>query len=98
MKFRSDFTGLVGRHSTEREVVFYDEDQDVIQTQRVGDDDYPYAAFICMPRLGKIACVDSGRIKADTAMSRLHVILLARQKVFFTFDVLKEPYDLRKSS
>src|SRR3712207_2708895 len=45
-QYQRDFTGLVGKHSTEREVTIYDEAEDVTGSQHVDDDDYPHAAFI----------------------------------------------------
>ena len=49
-----DFIGLVGRHSTEREVTEYDEKQDVTFQIDDDDDDYPNAAFLCFPRIWMI--------------------------------------------
>jgi len=96
-KYGSDFTGLIGRHSTDREVTSYDEREDETRKRVVGDDDYPNAPFICMPRLGMIACVDSGQIKADAAMMRLHAILIFRQGVMLVVQAVTEPFDLRKA-
>lgn len=95
--YHFDFIGLIGRHSTEREVTKYDEREDETLQLDVTDDDYPHAPFVCMPRLRMIACVDSAKVKADGAMSRLHQILLSRQKVFFVVDVITETFDLRKA-
>lgn len=96
-EFRSDFIGLIGRHSTEREVTAYNETEDEIHLREVDDDDYPHAAFICLPRLRLIVCSDSAQIRADGAMSRLHQILLSRQRAFFLFEAIKETFDLRKA-
>lgn len=93
----SDFIGLVGRHSTEREVTEYDQSNDETYIAVVNDDDYPNSPFVCMPRLRLIACADGSRIKADTAISRLHAILNYRQRAFFAAESLKEAYDLRRA-
>jgi hypothetical protein len=96
-EYRSDFTGLIGRHSTEREITAYLEKDDETTTQRVGDDDYPHAAFVCIPRLRMIACIDNSQVKADGAMGRLHQILIQRQKVIFVVQAITETFDLRKA-
>src|SRR4051812_22891447 len=70
-EYRLDFTGMIGRHSTEREVTSYDAREDEAFIREVDDDDYPHAVFICMPRLRMIACSDGTQIRADSAMSRL---------------------------
>ena len=95
--YHFDFVGLVGRHSTEREVTQYDEREDQTEQVDVGDDDYPNAAFVCMPRLRMIACVDSAKVKADGAMMRLHQIMAYRQHLLFAVDAITETYDLRKA-
>jgi hypothetical protein len=95
--YRSDFVGLIGRHSTEREVTKYNADEDETHLEKVDDDDYPNAAFVCLPRLGMIACSDGSQVRADGAMSRLHQILVYRHKAFFVFDEIKETFDLRKA-
>jgi hypothetical protein len=79
-EYRTDFVGLIGRHSTQREVTSYDATEDEAYQTEVDDDDYPNAAIICLPRLHMIACSDSSAVRADSAMSRLHQILLHRQK------------------
>lgn len=93
----SDFIGLVGRHSTEREVTEYDQNVDETSTIVVRDDDYPNSPFICMPRLKLIACVDGSKIRADSAISRLNAILDARHRALFVAESLKEAYDLRRA-
>lgn len=92
-----DFVGLVGRHATKREVTAYDVDEDLTVQINVDDDDYPHAAFICLPRIGMIACTDSGNIRANAALSRLHQILAHRKQLLFVFDEIKETFDLRKA-
>ena len=92
-----DFVGLVGRHSTEREVTAYDVDEDITVQVAVDDDDYPHAAFVCLPRIGMITCTDGGRIRANAALSRLHQILAHRKHLLFVFDEIKETFDLRKA-
>lgn len=96
-KASSDFIGLIGRHSTEREVTTYDQSRDKADNIIVSDDDYPNSPFVCMPRLRMIACVDGGRLKADSAMSRLHAILSSRKGLLFTYESTKAAYDLRRA-
>jgi hypothetical protein len=96
-KFGSDFSGLVGKHSTEREVTNYDRVEDETSTKVVADDDYPHAPFVCMPRLGIIACVDGAILGADSAMARLHAILAHRTNQFFVIEAIRESQDLRKA-
>jgi hypothetical protein len=48
-EYRTDFVGLIGRHSTQREVTSYDATEDEAYQTEVDDDDYPNAAFICFP-------------------------------------------------
>lgn len=95
--FHFDFIGLIGRHSTEREITTYDDIDDSVEQLNVGDDDYPYAAFVCMPRLGMIACVDSAKLRADAAMARLHMILSHRRGLLFVVEAITETFDLRKA-
>jgi hypothetical protein len=95
--YRSDFVGLIGRHSTEREVTKYNAAEDETHKEDVDDDDYPNAAFICLPRLRMIACSDGAQVRADSAMSRLHQILIHRHRAIFVFDEIKETFDLRKA-
>jgi hypothetical protein len=92
-----DFVGLVGRHSTEREVTSYDVDEDMTVQVAVDDDDYPHAAFVCLPRTGMITCTDRGSIRAIAALSRLHKILAHRKHLLFIFEEIKEAFDLRKA-
>ncbi|WFU28447.1 hypothetical protein QA649_20160 [Bradyrhizobium sp. CB1717] len=96
-EYRSDFVGLIGRHSTEREVTTYDAKEDETYQVEVDDDDYPNAAFVCLPRLRMIACSDGARMPADGAMSRLHQILLYRHRAYFVVEAIKETFDLRKA-
>lgn len=96
-RYRSDFTALIGRHATEREVTNYDQKDDVTLNVPVEDDDYPHAAFICIPRLSTIACADGGKMKADSAMQRLHRIIGHRQNIIFEVQAYKESFDLRKA-
>jgi hypothetical protein len=95
--YHYDFIGLIGRHSTEREITTYDESEDETAIKRVVDDDYPHAPFVCMPRLGMIACVDGARLRADAAMARLHGILAHRRKLLFVVEAITETFDLRKA-
>jgi hypothetical protein len=95
--YRSDFVGLIGRHSTQREVTSYDSKEDEAFQIEVEDDDYPNAAFVCLPRLRMIACSDGSQVRADSAMSRLHQILLYRHKVYFVVEAITETFDLRKA-
>ncbi len=96
-EYRSDFVGLIGRHSTQREVTSYNAEEDEAFQKEVEDDDYPNAAFICLPRLRMIACSDGSQVRADSAMSRLHQILMYRHKAYFVVDPIKETFDLRKA-
>lgn len=93
----SDFIGLIGRHSTEREVTTYDQLRDEADNIIVSDDDYPNSPFVCMPRLKMIACVDGGKLKAESAMSRLHAILSSRKGLLFKYQSTKAAYDLRRA-
>jgi hypothetical protein len=95
--YHFDFIGLVGRHSTEREVTAYDEREDQTEQIDVDDDDYPHAPFICMPRLRMIACVDSAKVRADGAMMRLHQIIAHRLNLLFIVEAITETFDLRKA-
>jgi hypothetical protein len=94
-EFRKDFSGLIGKHSTERAVTAYDEREDETQELLVSDNDYPHAAFICLPRLKVIVVMDSQVLSADSAIGRLERILAHRKKVMFVAEPLREPYDLR---
>lgn len=95
--YDKNFTGLIGRHSTEREVTDYVDSADETTTRRVGDDDYPHVAFICMPRIRMIALVDGGPITPDSAIQRLHQILAHRQNAYFIAESVKEAFDLRRA-
>ena len=95
--FHFDFIGLIGRHSTEREITAYNDVEDFVEQVNVGDDDYPHAAFVCMPRLGMIACVDSAKLRADAAMARLNQIMAHRRKLLFVVEAITETFDLRKA-
>jgi len=96
-KYGANFTALVGKHSTERAVTAYDEDEDVTEELEVEDDDYPNAAFMCFPRIWMIACLDSSKVRADSAMERLHLIINRRQKLVFNVEEIRETFDLRKA-
>lgn len=96
-KMGSDIIGLVGKHSTEREVTIYSQRDDTANSRYVSDDDYPHAAFIAMPRLGAIAIVDGSRIRADSAIGRIHAVIAYRQNLIFTAEVVKEAYDLGRA-
>ena len=50
-------TGLIGKHSTEREITEYDQNVYVTQNRIIRDNDYPHTPFICYPHLSMIACV-----------------------------------------
>jgi hypothetical protein len=95
--YRHDFVGKIGRHSEEREVTSYDPKEDISERISVEDDDYPNAEFVCFPRLRMIVCTDSGGVRANAAMSRLHRILAHRQKLFFLAQEIVETFDLRKA-
>ena len=95
--YRSDFTGLVGRHATEREINRYNEVEDEVFIIRDEDDDYPHTPFICFPRLNAIAVIHGSQITSNSAIARIHQIILSRTKVFATFEALREPSDLRKA-
>ena len=95
--YHYDFIGLVGRHATEREITTYDEREDETSLRSVVDDDYPHSPFVCMPRLGMIAVVDSSKLKADAAMARLHAIFIHRRKLLFVVEAITETFDLRKA-
>lgn len=92
-----DFTGRIGRHATERAVVEYDTSTDEAREVVRDDNDYPHTLFICFPRLGMIAVKEGGSPPADSALQRLHTILIYRQSATFTFRALKAPIDLRKA-
>lgn len=94
-QFRSDFSGLVGKHSTERAVTAYNEREDETKEVIVLDDDYPHAAFVCLPRLKVIVVADSQALPANSAIERLSRILAHRKSVLFVAAPLREPYDLR---
>jgi hypothetical protein len=94
-EFRKDFSGLIGKHSTERAITAYDEAEDETKEVYVSDNDYPHAAFICLPRLKTIVVMDSPALSADSAIGRLERILAHRKKVMFVAAPLREPYDLR---
>lgn len=89
------FMGLVGKHSTEREVTHYENSNDTIAQQIIGDDDYPHTPFICVPSLHMMACGDSGPINARSAMRRLHKILAHRAGSILLYDSLRQFNDLR---
>jgi hypothetical protein len=95
--YHYDFIGLIGRHSTEREITTYGESEDATKLKNVVDDDYPHAPFVCLPRLGMIACVDGAKLRADAAMARLHAILIHRRKLMFVVEAITETFDLRKA-
>ena len=95
--FHYDFIGLIGRHSTEREITTYDEGEDETEVRSVIDDDYPHAPFVCMPRLGLIACVDGAKLRADAAMARLHGILAHRRQLLFVVEPITETFNIRKA-
>lgn len=92
-----DFIGLIGRHSVEREVTAYVHEDDITVRMKTDDDDYPHAAFVCLPRIRMISCTDAANARALSAMSRLHQILAHRHKVLFTFQEITETFDLRKA-
>jgi hypothetical protein len=95
--YHYDFIGLIGRHSTEREVTSYNKSEDETRIRSVVDDDYPHAPFVCMPRLKMIACVDGSKLRADAAMSRLHMILAHRRNLHLIVQPITETFDLRKA-
>jgi hypothetical protein len=95
--YKPNFSGLVGKHATTREVTSYDQKSDVTQVVTVRDDNYPNAAFICFPRLGVMACVEGTEITASSAISRLHAILAHRQGVGFVAEPFTEVVDLRRA-
>lgn len=95
--FSKDFSGLIGRHSEEREVTEYIERTDETITTIVEDDDYPNTPFICFPRLHAIVVLDGAKISADSAMARLHQILVHRRNIFLTYGTFKEALDLRRA-
>lgn len=96
-KYQSDFSGLIGKYSTERQVTKYDDVEDTADTITVDDEDYPNTPFIAYPRLGFIAVLDSGQLKADGAISRLHNIIGHRTKSYFVAEAVTQPIDLRKA-
>ncbi len=96
-KYGVDFGGLIGRHSTEREVTLYDQADDKTDTIPVADDDYPNVAFLCFPRMHMLVCVDGSSIKASSAVSRLHAILSHRKQLIFVGQPLTENVDLRRA-
>ncbi|MGF1592506.1 MAG: hypothetical protein ACFCUW_04455 [Kiloniellaceae bacterium] len=73
-EFAGGFTGLIGKHSTEREVTRYIEESDEAKQSMAVDDDYPHTPFICVPENLMIACVD-GAITAKSAVARLHAVV-----------------------
>ena len=96
-KYGVDFGGLIGRHSTEREITQYIQREDKTETVPVEDDDYPNVAFLCFPRMGMLACVDGASITSNSAISRLHAILAHRQQLNFVAEPLTENVDLRNA-
>jgi hypothetical protein len=96
-KYGVDFGGLIGRHSTEREVTQYNQREDKASTVPVEDDDYPNVAFLCFPRMQMVACVDGSSITASSAISRLHAILSQRKQLIFVAQPLLENVDLRRA-
>jgi len=92
---RELFTGLIGKHSTEREITKYDDDSDVTRNSLERDDNYPHTPFICIPKIKMIACVDSSLISAQAAMARLHAILAHRARAFFVVRPVRQVDDLR---
>jgi len=96
-RFSKDFSGLVGRHSQEREVTEYVERTDETLVVVVEDDDYPNTPFICFPRLKAIAVLDGSRITADAAVARLHQILGHRTHTYLTYGTFREALDLRRA-
>jgi len=95
--FRSDFAGLIGKHSTERQVTNYNEEFDETSNEVVVDNDYPHTAFVCLPRLRTIACVERASISANSAMERLHKVIAHRTRNLFIIEALRESQDLRKA-
>ncbi len=91
----SRFTGLVGKHSTEREVETYDNDADEVNAQVVPDDNYPNAAFLCIPEINMIACQDRATLTAKSAIARLHAILAHRTRITLVGHPLRQSDDLR---
>jgi len=79
-------------------VTAYDERQDEVRFLVTEDDDYPHTPFICFPRIKMIACVDSSKMPANTAMSRLHRILAHRKRMLFIFKPVSQSFDLRKAT
>jgi len=96
-RYQKDFSGLIGRHSTERIVASYNQNEDIVLEKKVTDDDYPHTPFICFPRLGTIACIEGRPIKANSAMSRLHAILNHHSSSLFYVRSAQTASDLRKA-
>lgn len=96
-KYGVDFGGLIGRHSTEREITQYKQREDKTETVPVEDDDYPNVAFLCFPRMGMLTCIDGASITSSSAMSRLHAILAHRKLLNFVVEPLTENVDLRSA-
>lgn len=89
------FTGLIGRHSEQRDVTDYDANEDAPARKTVDDDDYPNTPFVCWPKKKGIAICDSAPISAGSAVQRLHAILYDRAGVEFSVTPIKEFDDLR---
>lgn len=96
-KYGSDFAGRIGKHATEREVTEYNTHVDEAREVVRADDDYPHTLFICFPRLKTIAIKEGGTPSADSAVSRLHAILIQRASLTLTCEALRAPLDLRRA-
>jgi hypothetical protein len=94
-EYGSDFSGLVGRFSDQREVSVYNEPKDEVYKRTISDNDYPNVPFICFPRLGCIVCANKSSMTANAAVSRLHAIIAHRAHSFMLFSAFTQPIDLR---
>ena len=94
-QFDEGFTGLIGKHSIEREITRYEQATDTSGVLTVADDDFPNTKFVCLPELQMIACIDSPQVSAQSAMQRLHRILAHRGRYFFLPRPLRQVDDLR---
>ena len=94
-EYGSDFSGLVGRFSDQREVSVYNESKDEVYTRTISDNDYPNVPFICFPRLKCIVCANKGSLSANAAVSRLHSIIAHRAQSFLIVSAFTQIVDLR---
>lgn len=94
-KIDNVFTGLIGKHNSERLVRKYSTIDDILIEEVEQDDDYPYAIFYCDPRRNEIAISKSSDITVNSAIGRITKILYARTSAEIVFTSIVAAYDLR---